>query len=377
MGCCNEKGYEAISNLSPDEKDFSFLSYESYEDDNIEKLDNEYNILHSISLLDFLSNLENFDSQNINNPFTSNDKKNYNYLDNFLNEKINNENFINFIENKFFMKSDINEMYPEKVKNVFKIISKDVYDQFKILINRDVVKRDLIPLGLLFCKSSNFGKVKILYDINASPKFEKNENLFNFLKNMFILSILTENFLLNNVGEKHVNIDNNEILTISENLSNKFLNDFFKNKNTLTNEEYLKKFKIKTNEFGWIFNPNGIKKSINKEEKFAFKMYNNLNILENDIKNIKNDLNDILKDKDNFFENVNEFDNNNNKIEQEDFYLVHDSTNGIGEYDVEFYENKKNKNQNNNNNIEINEDLYVVHDSTNGLSDLDAWKIII
>jgi hypothetical protein len=260
--------------LSPDEKDFSFLSYESYEDDNIEKLDNEYNILHSISLLDFLSNLENFDIQNINNPFTSNEKKNYSYLDNFLNEKINDENFINFIENKFFMKSDINEMYPEKVKNVFKIISKDVFNQFKILINRDVVKKDLIPLGLLFCKSSNFGKVKILHDINASPKFEKNENLFNFLKNMFILSILTENFLLNNVGEKHVNIDNNEILTISENLSNKFLNDFFKNQNTLTNEEFLKKFKIKTNEFGWIFNPNGIKKSMNKEEKF--KMVNKM-----------------------------------------------------------------------------------------------------
>ena len=373
MGCCNEKGYEAISNLSPEEKDFSFLSYDSYEDENIEKLDNEYNIFHSISLLDFLSNLENFDLHNINNPFTSNSKKDYNYLDNFLKEKINNENFINFIENKFFMKSDINEMYPEKVKNVFKIISKDVYNQFKILINRDVVKKDLIPLGLLFCKSSNFGKVKILYDINASPNFEKNENLFNFLKNMFILSILTENFLLNNVGEKHVNIDNNEILTISENLSNKFLNDFFKNKNILTNEEYLKKFKIKTNEFGWIFNPNGIKKNIDKDEKFTFKMVNNLNVLENDLKDIKNDLNDILKD--NLLENTNEFDNNNNNInEKEDFYLVHDSTNGIGDYDVDFYDNEKNiKNtENNNDNNENNEDLYVVHDSTNGLSDFDA-----
>ena len=374
MGCCNEKGYEAISNLSPDEKDFSFLSYESYEDDNIEKLDNEYNILHSISLLDFLSNLENFDIQNINNPFTSNEKKNYSYLDNFLNEKINDENFINFIENKFFMKSDINEMYPEKVKNVFKIISKDVFNQFKILINRDVVKKDLIPLGLLFCKSSNFGKVKILHDINASPKFEKNENLFNFLKNMFILSILTENFLLNNVGEKHVNIDNNEILTISENLSNKFLNDFFKNQNTLTNEEFLKKFKIKTNEFGWIFNPNGIKKSMNKEEKF--KMVNKMNVLENDLKDIKNEMNDILKEKENLIEN--EFDsnkiNNNNNIKEEDFYLVHDSTNGIGDFDVDFSENEPKENDENNSddNNEINEDLYVVHDSTNGVYDLDA-----
>ena len=240
MGCCNEKGYEAISNFSQEEKDFSFLSYNSYEDDNIEKLDNEYNILHSISLLDFLFNLENFDPQNINNPFISNNKTNYNYLDNFLNEKISNENFINFIENKFFMKNDINDFFPEKVKNVFKKISNDVYNKFKILINREITKKDLIPLGLLFCKSSNFGKVKIFYDINSSPNFEKNENLFNFLKNMFILSILTENFLLINVGEKHINIDNNEILTIAENLSNKFLNDFFKNKNVLTNEEYKK-----------------------------------------------------------------------------------------------------------------------------------------
>jgi hypothetical protein len=368
MGCCNEKGYEAISNLSSEEKDFSFLSYESYEDDNLEKLDNEYNILHSISLLDFLFNLENFDPQNINNPFISNNKTNYNYLDKFLNEKISNENFINFIENKFFMKNDINEMFPEKVKNTFKKISNDVYNKFNVLINRNVLKKDLIPLGLLFCKSSNLGKVKIFYDINSSPNFEKNENLFNFLKNMFILSILTENFLLINVGEKHFNIDNNEILTIAENLSNKFLNDFFKNKNVLTNEEYLKKFKIKTNEFGWIFNPNGIKKSINKDEKFAFKMFNNLNALENDLKGVKNDLNDILKD--DYLEDSNE--NNNKEIKNEDFYLVHDSTNAIFEFDADFNENEtENKNINNNNNIN-NEDFYLEHDSTNGLYDLEA-----
>ena len=187
---------------------------------------------------------------------------------------------------------------------------------------------------------------------------------------MFILSILTENFLLINVGEKHINIDNNEILTIAENLSNKFLNDFFKNKNVLTNEEYLKKFKIKTNEFGWIFNPNGIKKSINKDEKFAFKMFNNLNALENDLKGVKNDLNDILKD--DYLINQEDSNENNNNIKNEDFYLVHDSTNAIFEFDADFNENEtENKNIINNNNIN-NEDFYLEHDSTNGLYDLEA-----
>ena len=183
---------------------------------------------------------------------------------------------------------------------------------------------------------------------------------------MFILSILTENFLLINVGEKHINIDNNEILTIAENLSNKFLNDFFKNKNVLTNEEYLKKFKIKTNEFGWIFNPNGIKKSINKDEKFAFKMFNNLNALENDLKGVKNDLNDILKD--DYLINQEDSNENNNNIKNEDFYLVHDSTNGIFEFDADFNENETKKIDNN---IK-NEDFYLEHDSTNGLFDLEA-----
>jgi hypothetical protein len=263
-------------------------------------------------------------------------------------------------------------MYPEKVKTVFKQISNDVYNQFKILINnRDIIKKDLIPLSLLFCKSSNFGKVKVFYDINSNPKFEKNENLFNFLKNTFILSILTEIFLLNNIGEIHVNIDNNEILTITENLANKFINSFFKDKSSLTNEEYLKKFRIATKEFGWIFNQNGIKKSINKDEKFTFKMYNNLNGVESDLKNLKDDLFNILNDKyiisqEDFNEIFNENKETNKKEIEEDFYIAHDSTNGLGEFNVGFNDSKvKNKNIENNN--VINEDFYIAHDSTNGL----------
>ena len=54
MGCCNEKGYEAIS---PEEKDFSFYSYSSDEDETLEKMDKDVNIFHSISLLDYIYNL--------------------------------------------------------------------------------------------------------------------------------------------------------------------------------------------------------------------------------------------------------------------------------------------------------------------------------
>ena len=317
MGCCNEKGYEALSSLSPDEKDFSFLSYDSDDDETLEKIDKEYNIFHAFSLLDYISNLEEFNSQQPNIPFSPSKKTKFNCSDAFLNTPFSNKNFSDFLEKKLLSKNDIKEMFSENIQKKFIQISNMLFEKYKILKNNNIVKKDLIPLGLMFCKSSNKGKIQILYDLNSNPNFEKNDILFKFLKNIFLLCLIAEYSTKKSFDEKFSEEDNNEIIKISEDLANKFITEFFKDKNVIENKDFEKKFKIKTNDVGWIFNPNGIRNKINKIKKLKNDL-TNLTTKENDII-LNNDIiiNDDIKNKKNvIIEDIKEETKNDNKNEK-------------------------------------------------------------
>jgi hypothetical protein len=193
-----------------------------------------------------------------------------------------------------------------------------LFEKYKILKNNNIVKKDIIPLGLIFCRSSNKGKIQILYDLNSNPNFEKNDILFQFLKNIFLLCLIAEYSTKKSFDEKFSEEDNNEIIKISEDLANKFLSEFFKDKNEIDYKDFEKKFKIKTNDFGWIFNPNGIRNKI-KNIKNLKNDLTNLTIKENDII-LNNDIiindEDIKIKKNVIIEDIKEETKNDNKNEK-------------------------------------------------------------
>ena len=52
-----------------------------------------------------------------------------------------------------------------------------------------ILRRNILGMGILYCLSSNIGKIKILFDIfSIDDKFIKNEELDDFLLTLFILS---------------------------------------------------------------------------------------------------------------------------------------------------------------------------------------------
>ena len=56
--------------------------------------------------------------------------------------------------------------------------------------NKEITKRDLISLGMLFCKTNNINKIKILFDIfkNEKDLFEQSTELNEFLVCSFLIS---------------------------------------------------------------------------------------------------------------------------------------------------------------------------------------------
>ena len=349
MGCCNEKNIDAIQSLAPGETEFSFLSYSSDGDDNQERLDKKFNILRSVPLLDFINNLESFDAAKPNEPYTKPFKNSYSSKDKFLTENFSLENFLSFIENKILKMKDVNEMYSDEEKKIFMNVVKTVYEKLKHLLDNyyknviTIKKKNLLPLGLLFCPSSGAGKTKFFYQIfeNENGSFTQSDDLNNFLLSMFILSGLTENIIEATVEKKNSLTDENEneIIKKASDLVKKFNDEFFKYNDFFEYKEFKNKFKPKQNSYGWVFNPKGIKKNINNNS-YNYVVENNhedlLNfeedeinpnqntesnkdlekLLDNNQNNYdKNEVEDLKKNFEGIFKANNNINNNNNSTD--------------------------------------------------------------
>jgi hypothetical protein len=149
-----------------------------------------------------------------------------------------------------------------------------------------IKKRNLVALGILFCRGKNISKIKLFFDLfkNDNNKFIKSENLDNYLMSCFFIAsycLVSVRALVDNEGKSLPRIDNRTTQMLlnekglaqknSENLLKYFNNNFFgENKDELSWDEFKKKFISNDNQenkcFGWILSTQGIRNKLEDKE---------------------------------------------------------------------------------------------------------------
>ena len=198
-GCCGSKGGEAFNALAPDEKEIDFKYYKSINDKYVLKLETNQNIFTFITLIEFINMLENFSPETATLPFEEPLKSKFSSKDEFLYKNMSIDEFQSFIENKIMKSKDVYEIIGKEqdlkeisldgMREVYNSLVKKLNQHYKENNPNRILRRNILGMGILYCLSSNIGKIKILFDIFSSDdKFTKSEELDDFLLTLFILS---------------------------------------------------------------------------------------------------------------------------------------------------------------------------------------------
>ena len=287
-GCCGSKGGEAFNALAPDEKEIDFKYYKSVNDKYVLKLETNQNIFTFITLIEFINMLENFSPETATLPFEEPLKSKFSSKDEFLHKNMSIDEFQSFIENKIMKSKDVYEIIGKEqdlkeisldgMREVYNSLVKKLNQHYKENNPNRILRRNILGMGILYCLSSNIGKIKILFDIFSSDdKFTKSEELDDFLLTLFILSsyaIIAARIKVAKSSNKFKPLSNDELreaigtseLADCENLLQFFNQNFF-DKEDFTYEEFKDKFNDQNNGFGWIFIPQGIRLMLEKHNK--------------------------------------------------------------------------------------------------------------
>ena len=209
-------------------------------------------------------------------------------MDDFYQKEMSVEEFQSFIENKIFNLKDIKDLIGnnEATASIFKQICIEIYKALEFKLrqkNNDknpivIKKKNLIPIGLLFCNCNNIEKIKLFFDLfkNENEEFCKSDELDNFM----LTDFLTGSYCLidarNKIGKNFDTISElkrDELIKLIncaglENNVNlvKVFNDNFFTKENLTWLEFKQKFEDKENGFGWIFSSQGIRRKLEENK---------------------------------------------------------------------------------------------------------------
>jgi hypothetical protein len=287
-GCCGSKGGEAFNALAPDEKEIDFKYYKSTNDKYVLKLETNQNVFTFITLIEFINMLENFSPETATLPFEQPLKSKFSSKDEFLYKNMSIDEFQSFIENKIMKSKDVYEIIGKEqdlkeisldgMREVYNSLLKKLNQHYKENDPNRILRRNILGMGILYCLSSNIGKIKILFDIfSIDDKFTKNEELDDFLLTLFILSsyaIIAARTKVAKSSNKFKPLSNNELkeaigtseLGDCEKLLQVFNQSFF-DKEQFTYDEFKDKFNDQNNGFGWIFIPQGIRLMLEKHNQ--------------------------------------------------------------------------------------------------------------
>ncbi len=287
-GCCGSKGGEAFNALAPDEKEIDFKYYKSINDKYVLKLETNQNVFTFITLIEFINMLENFSPETATLPFEEPLKSKFSSKDEFLYKNMSIDEFQSFIENKIMKSKDVYEIIGKEqdlkeisldgMREVYNSLVKKLNQHYKENNPNRILRRNILGMGILYCLSSNIGKIKILFDIfSTDDKFTKSEELDDFLLTLFILSsyaIIAARIKVAKSSNKFKPLSNDELreaigtseLADCENLLQFFNQNFF-DKEDFTYEEFKDKFNDQNNGFGWIFIPQGIRLMLEKHNQ--------------------------------------------------------------------------------------------------------------
>ena len=224
-GCCGSKGGEAFNALAPDEKEIDFKYYKSVNDKYVLKLETNQNIFTFITLIEFINMLENFSPETATLPFEEPLKSKFSSKDEFLYKNMSIDEFQSFIENKIMKSKDVYEIIGKEqdlkeisldgMREVYNSLVKKLNQHYKENNPNRILRRNILGMGILYCLSSNIGKIKILFDIfSIDDKFIKNEELDDFLLTLFILSsyaIIASRNKVAKSSNKFKPLNNNEL----------------------------------------------------------------------------------------------------------------------------------------------------------------------
>ena len=286
--CCKKTSEDTSSVFAPGEKEISFDEYESRSDNYFALVEGRYNLINNVQLLEFMNLLEAFSIQTATVHFEGKYRSNFSSKDEFLSTIIHQDEFQSFIENKLLNTEDIIAIYGEDEQTLalFKECFVKVFSSLNVKLNSfykeenktdKVSKRNMVALGLLFCRGQNISKLKLFFDLfkDENDLFGKSDILDNYLIGLFFLSsycLLSVRMTINNPGKDLPKIDNNLAYNLlnsnglaQKNCENllKYFNDTFFEKENYTWDEFKKKFEgSKNNSFAWIFSTKGIRSKL-------------------------------------------------------------------------------------------------------------------
>ena len=279
---CNQKEKDKDLDLAEQiDEEIKFPLYYSKSDSLFDSIKG-INLFQQITLIEYINLLSNTTLENSDTIYEGPFKINFSYYDsqNFINSYVSDELYNNFINKRILSHRKLDEN-----ETIFRDMCIEIYNILKTKLkehyqndNAQITKKDLISLGLFFCKGTNAYKMKLIFDLFKNNKgyLEQNEFfdeflLCNFLIGSYILLHAKKNMGGNNqiISEiPSVEIDKfMEIYNLNncEDLLKEFNLCFF-NGMKLTFYEYKRNFKD-SNGFGWMFFPEGIRQKL-EENKF-------------------------------------------------------------------------------------------------------------
>ena len=292
LSCCKKEIEDTSGGFAEGEAEISFPEYQSTSDEYFTLIENKYNIFKDIQIVEYMNLLESFSIQTATTKFEGTYRYDFKSTDEFLNTTFHQDEFQSFIENKLLNIPEILELYGEDEQTIalFKEIFLKIFSALNVRLNsfykddtdnkNKITKLNLIPFGILFCRSKNVSKMKLFFDLfkNEENYFIKSDRLDNYLITSFFISsycLVSVRSLIDNKEKNLEKIDKREIQMLltdkglvqknCENLLKYFNDNFFDKKDKLNWEEFKKKFTCddsEENSFAWIFSTQGIRNKL-------------------------------------------------------------------------------------------------------------------
>ena len=278
MGNCfvNCKNTENESTLmAKNEEEIQFSQYSSLSDSQLEILEKDNNLFRYITLVEYINLLSYYTLETANIPFDGPYKITFSYKDEFLSQYFYEELFQNFIENTILKNRELGEQettFKEMCLELFKSLKTKLKENYGE--DKKVTKRDLICLGILFCKTNNINKIKIFFDLFKNEKeiFIQSNELNEYLLSSFLISsfcLISAKKKLSQTNPTIPEFSLEEIQSLLQNanledcinLVNYFNKNFF-NKNIFYRWDQFKQKFEDENGFGWIFSSKGIRQKL-------------------------------------------------------------------------------------------------------------------
>lgn len=286
VNCCKKTNSTRPLKEISQEKEISFPSYSSKFDHLFVKTEKNFNLWKELQFGEFIPLIIRFSPNNV----TVNEEelplpKQISHRDPFFNQSLDFNYFQSFVENKILKHKVLYEKagQDELLAQTFMEVALEMYKSLQLKLDQfygekkadRLTKGHVILYGLLYCTSTNISKVKFLFDLfsNESNLFVKSSQLDDFILSLFLMAsycTLAARKKASNFNDKIEPITQEDLKNIIDcmelkdamNLLKVYNETFFNEKTELTYEEMKANFSDK--QFGWLFNPRGIRNLLEK-----------------------------------------------------------------------------------------------------------------